>query len=64
MLDYTNAYRVCLSAHSRAAPLTARQKYTVYRKMPMLVTRTERLLAIDGGYIHVRFHAPFLAPPH
>jgi len=37
MLDYTNAYR----------------KYTVYRKMPMLVTRNERLLAIDGGYIHI-----------
>lgn len=29
------------------------QKYTVYRKVPMLVTRSARLLAIDGGYIHV-----------
>ncbi|PCH45029.1 SIN1-domain-containing protein [Wolfiporia cocos MD-104 SS10] len=37
VLDYTNAYR----------------KYTVYRKLPMLVTRSARLLAIDGGYIHI-----------
>lgn len=37
MFDYTNAYR----------------KYTVYRKVPMLVTRSARLLAIDGGYIHI-----------
>ncbi|KAH9939185.1 stress-activated map kinase interacting protein 1-domain-containing protein [Amylocystis lapponica] len=37
VFDYTNAYR----------------KYTVYRKVPMLVTRSERLLAIDGGYIHI-----------
>ncbi|TBU24321.1 stress-activated map kinase interacting protein 1-domain-containing protein [Dichomitus squalens] len=38
VLDYMNAYR----------------KYTVYRKMPMLVTRSARMLAIDGGYIHAR----------
>jgi hypothetical protein len=31
------------------------QKYTVYRKMPMMVNRHERTLAIDGVYIHVRF---------
>ena len=37
-LDYTAAYK----------------KYIIYRKMPMLVTRQERVLAIDGGYIHVR----------
>ncbi|GBE87664.1 stress-activated map kinase interacting protein 1-domain-containing protein [Sparassis latifolia] len=37
LFDYTNAYR----------------KYTVYRKVPMLVTRSARLLAIDGGYIHI-----------
>ncbi|KZT10435.1 uncharacterized protein LAESUDRAFT_755945 [Laetiporus sulphureus 93-53] len=37
IFDYTNAYR----------------KYTVYRKVPMLVTRSARLLAIDGGYIHI-----------
>ena len=30
------------------------QKYTIFRKMPMLVTRQERNLAIDGVYIHVR----------
>lgn len=29
------------------------QKYTIYRKMPMLVARQERTLAIDGVYIHV-----------
>ncbi|PIL27348.1 hypothetical protein GSI_10495 [Ganoderma sinense ZZ0214-1] len=37
MLDYNNAYR----------------KYTVYRKMPMMVTRSARMLTIDGGYIHI-----------
>ncbi|OBZ77958.1 Stress-activated map kinase-interacting protein 1 [Grifola frondosa] len=37
LFDFMNAYR----------------KYTVYRKMPMLVTRTARMLAIDGGYIHI-----------
>ena len=30
------------------------QKYTVYRKMPMIVGKHERTLAIDGPYIHVR----------
>ena len=45
VLDYTAAYK----------------KYTIYRKMPMLVARQERTLAIDGVYIHVcplfpRFH--------
>ncbi|KJA14847.1 hypothetical protein HYPSUDRAFT_208357 [Hypholoma sublateritium FD-334 SS-4] len=37
ILDYTAAYK----------------KYTIYRKMPMLVARQERTLAIDGDYIHV-----------
>ncbi|KAI0746565.1 stress-activated map kinase interacting protein 1-domain-containing protein [Daedaleopsis nitida] len=36
MFDFMNAYR----------------KYTVYRKMPMMVTRSARMLTIDGGYIH------------
>ncbi|GJJ10541.1 hypothetical protein Clacol_004768 [Clathrus columnatus] len=36
-LDFTKAYK----------------KYTVYRKMPMLVVRHERTLAIDGDYIHI-----------
>ncbi|KAF7972458.1 hypothetical protein HWV62_17944 [Athelia sp. TMB] len=31
----------------------AYKKYTVYRKMPMLVARQERGLAIDGAYIHI-----------
>lgn len=33
--------------------LISEQKYTIYRKMPMLVARQERTLAIDGVYIHV-----------
>ncbi|KAL7284327.1 hypothetical protein ACG7TL_001613 [Trametes sanguinea] len=37
MFDLMNAYR----------------KYTVYRKVPMLVARSARVLAIDGGYIHI-----------
>ncbi|KAF9254537.1 SIN1-domain-containing protein [Marasmius fiardii PR-910] len=31
----------------------AYKKYTVYRKLPMLVTRQEKTLAIDGGYVHI-----------
>ncbi|KAI0777511.1 stress-activated map kinase interacting protein 1-domain-containing protein [Trametes elegans] len=33
--------------------LNAYRKYTVYRKVPMLVARSARVLAIDGGYIHI-----------
>ncbi|KZT22772.1 SIN1-domain-containing protein [Neolentinus lepideus HHB14362 ss-1] len=29
------------------------KKYTVHRKIPMLVGRLERVLAFDGGYIHI-----------
>jgi len=36
-LDYTTAYK----------------KFTIYRKLPMMVTRQERTLAIDGVYIHI-----------
>ncbi|KAG7092111.1 hypothetical protein E1B28_008486 [Marasmius oreades] len=36
-MDYTAAYK----------------KYTVFRKLPMLVTRQEKTLAIDGGYVHI-----------
>ncbi|KIY45089.1 hypothetical protein FISHEDRAFT_76934 [Fistulina hepatica ATCC 64428] len=32
---------------------TAYKKYVIYRKMPMLVARQERTLAIDGGYVHI-----------
>lgn len=31
------------------------QKYIIYRKMPMLVAKQERTLAIDGVYVHVSF---------
>ncbi|THG97313.1 hypothetical protein EW026_g4661 [Hermanssonia centrifuga] len=37
LFDYTTAYK----------------RYTVYRKVPMLVTRSARILAVDGGYIHI-----------
>jgi target of rapamycin complex 2 subunit MAPKAP1 len=54
-LDYKTAYKVCLvSSCFRELILTIPQKYVIYRKMPMLVTRQERTLAIDGVYIHVR----------
>ncbi|KDR72482.1 hypothetical protein GALMADRAFT_252569 [Galerina marginata CBS 339.88] len=40
--------------YSSASDYTAAyKKYTIYRKMPMLVTRQERTLAIDGVYIHI-----------
>ncbi|KAF8582554.1 SIN1-domain-containing protein [Ramaria rubella] len=32
---------------------TAYKKYTVYRKMPMLIVRHERTLAMDGDYIRI-----------
>lgn len=31
----------------------AYKKYTVYRKMPMIIGKQERTLAIDGPYIHI-----------
>ncbi|KAH9958015.1 stress-activated map kinase interacting protein 1-domain-containing protein [Russula dissimulans] len=31
----------------------AYKKYTVYRKMPMIVGKHERTLAIDGPYVHI-----------
>ncbi|KAI0284703.1 stress-activated map kinase interacting 1 [Russula aff. rugulosa BPL654] len=31
----------------------AYKKYTIYRKMPMIVGKHERTLAIDGPYIHI-----------
>ncbi|KAF5351261.1 hypothetical protein D9756_008465 [Leucocoprinus leucothites] len=36
-LDYTAAYK----------------KYTIYRKMPMLVARQPRTLAVDGEWVHI-----------
>ncbi|KIK64185.1 hypothetical protein GYMLUDRAFT_40473 [Collybiopsis luxurians FD-317 M1] len=36
-LDYTAAYK----------------KYTIYRKLPMLVARQAKTLAIDGQYVHI-----------
>lgn len=57
-LDFTSAYKVCLQhLFVTCTSLILRQKYTVYRKMPMLVVRHERILAMDGDYIHVRFAA-------
>ncbi|KAF8156669.1 stress-activated map kinase interacting protein 1-domain-containing protein [Crassisporium funariophilum] len=39
--------------NSSADYTAAYKKYTIYRKMPMLVARQERTLAIDGVYIHI-----------
>ena len=44
-----------------APDLSDYKRYTVYRKMPMLVGRHERILAIDGAYIHVRLSFPFIS---
>lgn len=33
--------------------MSSYKKYTIYRKMPMLVARQERTLALDGVYIHI-----------
>lgn len=54
-LDFTAAYKVCSGRYitdQRTLTVTV-QKYTITRKMPMLVARQERILAIDGVYIHV-----------
>jgi SAPK-interacting protein 1 (Sin1), Pleckstrin-homology len=53
-LDYTAAYKATFISFATSHLLTFPQKYTIYRKMPMLVARQERTLAIDGVYIHVR----------
>jgi hypothetical protein len=52
--DYTTAYKVCsFHYHRISIDLTlVLQKYNVLRKMPML-GRHERILAIDGVYVHV-----------
>jgi hypothetical protein len=52
----TAAYKVDFNAHLCGLSLTfPRQKYTIYRKLPMLVTRQERTLAVDGEWVHVHF---------
>ncbi|KAF8707786.1 SAPK-interacting protein 1 (Sin1), Pleckstrin-homology, partial [Rhizoctonia solani] len=42
-MDYREAYKASRN----------RQKFTVHRKIPMLVGRHERIIAIDGDYIHI-----------
>lgn len=54
--DYTAAYKVRPLTHFRPKLTSLYQKYVVFRKMPMLVGRHERVLAIDGAYIHVRLN--------
>jgi hypothetical protein len=62
--DFTAAYKV--SSVSRLFSFLpgfdpfacSYKKYTVYRKMPMIVGKHERTLAIDGPYIHVRLLNP------
>jgi len=55
-MDFTAAYKVRAidPALFWNMLMQSLQKYTIYRKVPMLVTRQERTLAIDGAYIHVR----------
>lgn len=53
--DHTAAYKVGLSilrSDINFTDMMKTQRYTIYRKMPMLA-RQERTLAIDGVYIHV-----------
>lgn len=53
--DYTTAYKVgslSLSLIPFLRTSMKTQRYTIYRKMPMLA-RQERTLAIDGVYVHV-----------
>jgi target of rapamycin complex 2 subunit MAPKAP1 len=49
--------RYFLSYPPRSQNLTFEQKYTIYRKMSMLVARQERTLTFDGVYIHVSLHS-------
>lgn len=42
--------------------LLSLQRFTVYRKLPMMVGRHERTLAIDGDYIHVCDTNPSFLP--
>ena len=63
--DFTAAYKVSRTVQtffldwqlSDPFFLLYLQKYTVYRKMPMIVGKHERTLAIDGPYIHVRYNS-------
>lgn len=54
--DYTAAYKVSVFLSLALIQISPRstktQRYTIYRKMPMLA-RQERTLAIDGVYVHV-----------
>lgn len=49
--------RVSEIPDSKGSPLTdfttAYKKYTVQRKLPMILKRHERVLAIDGDYVHI-----------
>ena len=59
--DFTAAYKVRTHFWRIINPSVhfPLQKYTVYRKMPMIVGKHERTLAIDGPYIHVRTRGKF-----
>lgn len=59
-----SAYKVSsdtLWSMANLALIDLLQKYTVFKKTSMLVTRQERVLAIDGDYIHVCQFAPTTA---
>lgn len=58
-LDFTAAYKVRMHREgllrtSLTPDFDLTKRFVVYRKLPMLVGRHERALAIDGDYIHVR----------
>jgi len=58
-LDYTVAYKVILVHFfwfRYSSNELNMQKYTIFRKMPMLVTRQEQNLAIDGVYYTMFVH--------
>jgi hypothetical protein len=62
--DFTAAYKVrtlFILCYYHRHQFSSAQKYTVYRKMPMIVGKHARTLAIDGPYIHVRYISHFFS---
>ena len=52
-LDFTTAYKVGYRKFLIEFLLTVHQKYNIARRMPMLVAKQEKTLAVDGVYLHV-----------
>jgi hypothetical protein len=55
-------YEFCISERSITNKLCL-QSWVVYRKLPVMVGRLERTLAIDGDHIHVRISTLLTAIP-